>query len=68
MSCVAKIFQKKLIPTIFKSVWYKEQNLAENASNSIFMTDIWTSVSDHPFISVTGHCLNINFKPSNVVL
>ena len=63
-----KFFKEKMIPTIHKSVLHKEQTLVDNAYNISFTTDIWTNVSNHSFLSVTGHCLDENFISSTVVL
>ena len=63
-----KFFKEKMIPTIHKSVLHKVQTLVDNAYNISFTTDIWTNVSNHSFISVTGHCLDKNFTSSTVVL
>ena len=62
-----KFFKEKMISTIHKSVLYKVQTLVDNAYNISFTTDIWTNVSNHSFISVTGHCIDKNFTSSTVV-
>ena len=44
------------------------QNIFDVANNISFIAHIWTNVSNHSSTSVTGHCLDINFKHVNVVL
>ena len=57
-----------MIPTIYNSVLHKVKTLVDNANNISFTTDGWGNVSNHSFISFTGHCLRENFTFSTVVL
>lgn len=63
-----KYFTDTVVPFIHTSVMAKVKNIVEEAEHISFTTDIWTSVSNDAFISLTGHCLSKDFGQKTVVL
>ncbi|XP_008180282.1 zinc finger BED domain-containing protein 1-like [Acyrthosiphon pisum] len=56
------------IPDLYKETKMVVENILTNLSCFSLTTDCWTSVSNKPFMAVTCHYLNAEFKLDNVCL
>ncbi|XP_050065162.1 E3 SUMO-protein ligase ZBED1-like [Aphis gossypii] len=56
------------IPDLYKETKLVFENILSNLSFFSLTTDCWTSVSNKPFMTVTCHYLNTEFKLDNVCL
>ena len=63
-----KYFTSNVVPSIHTSVMEKVKKNVKEAEHISFTTDIWTTLSNDAFISLTGHCLGKNFDQDTVVL
>ena len=63
-----KYFSEKILPSIHASVNAKVKTIIDRAENISLTTDIWTSNNNASFISLTAHCINIDFEQKAVVL
>ena len=63
-----KYFSNKVIPSIHEAIMNKVRHTVESSPFISFTTDIWTSVSNDAFISITAHCLSENFEQKVVIL
>lgn len=61
-------FSDKIVPDIYRKVKSKIASQIEEAEAISFTSDIWTSVSNCSFISLTAHWINIEFERKSAVL
>ncbi len=62
-----KYFSEKIVPSIYGSM-FEVRIVVNEVEHISFTSEIWTSNSDTSFISLTVHCLNLNFEQKTVVL
>lgn len=63
-----RYFSEKIVPAIYTKVLKKVNIIINESENISFTTDIWTSSSNHSFISLTAHCVNNKFERKVLVL
>ncbi|XP_077970653.1 zinc finger BED domain-containing protein 4-like [Styela clava] len=63
-----KYFSETVIPSIYKSVREKVQMIVQHSENISFTSDIWTSINNTPFLSITAHTIDEHFQDNVIVL
>lgn len=63
-----KYFSSKFIPSIYNALMKKVKTTVESSPFISFTTNVWTSLSNDAFISVTVHCLSEHFEQKIVIL
>lgn len=62
-----KTLTDKRIPDLYKETKKVVENILSNLTFFALTTDCWTSISNKPFIALTCHYLNADFKLGNLV-
>ena len=55
-------YSKKIVPSIFKKVLMKMQEVIDEASNISHTTNIWTNSSNQSFFYLAAHCVDKEFR------